>query len=69
MELIRFVPLYFTAMLQSTFTIIEVPFVTTPAHIVVSMKSRPQTLRETQLVNVHTEMPKKANKNFVGFRV
>ncbi len=41
-------------MLQSMVTITEAPFVTTPAHIVVSMRSKPQTLRETQLVIVHT---------------
>jgi hypothetical protein len=40
------------------------PFVITPAHNVVGMKSKPQTLRVTQLVNVHREMPKKVNKVF-----
>jgi hypothetical protein len=46
-------------------TVIEVPFVTTPTHIVVGMRSRPQILRVTQLVSVHREMPKKVNKVFV----
>ncbi len=40
-ELVRFVPLYFVAMLQSMVTIIKVPFATTPAHTIISMKSRP----------------------------
>ncbi len=39
---------------QSMVTITEAPFVTTLAHIVVSMRSKPQTLRETQLVILHT---------------
>jgi hypothetical protein len=44
--------------------IIEVPFVTTPTHTVVGMRFRPQTLRVTQLVNVHREMPKEVNNFF-----
>jgi hypothetical protein len=47
MELIRSIPLYFVAMLQSMVTVTKAPFVTTPAHSVVNMKSRPQTPRET----------------------
>jgi hypothetical protein len=47
-------------------TVIEAPFVTTPAHIVISMKSKPKIIRETQLVNVHTKMPREVNKVFVG---
>jgi hypothetical protein len=45
-------------------TIIEVPFVTRPTHIVVGMRSKPQTLRVTQLVSVHREIPKNVNKVF-----
>jgi hypothetical protein len=41
MELVRFVPLYFVAMLQSMVIIIEVPFVATPIHIIVNVKSKP----------------------------
>jgi hypothetical protein len=41
MEPIRSVPLYFVAMFQSMIIIIEAPFVTAPAHIVVGMRSRP----------------------------
>jgi hypothetical protein len=41
MELITYVPLYYVVMLQSMVTVIETPFVTTPAHIVVSMRSKP----------------------------
>jgi hypothetical protein len=66
MELIRSIPLYFMAMFYSMVIIIEVPFVTTPTHIVVGMRSKPQTLRGTRLVNVHKEMPKEVNKVFVG---
>jgi len=35
-------------------------------HIVVGIKSRPQTLRGTKLVNVHEKMPKKVNNFFAG---
>jgi hypothetical protein len=66
MEPIGFVPLYFMAMPQSLVTIIEVPFITTRAHNVVSMKSKPRTPRETQLVNVLTKMPREVDKIFVG---
>ncbi len=41
MEPIRFLPLYFVAMPWSMVTVTEAPFVTTLAHIVVSMKSKP----------------------------
>ncbi len=41
MELVRFVPLYFVAMLQSMVTIVKVPFVITPTQTIVGMKSRP----------------------------
>jgi hypothetical protein len=64
MELIRFVPLYFVAMLQTMVIVIEIIFVTTPTHIVVGMRFRPQTLKVTQLVSVHGEMPKEVNKVF-----
>jgi hypothetical protein len=66
MEPVRYVPLYFMVMPQSMVIITEVPFVTTPTHIVVNMKSKPQTPRETQLVNVHTEMLKEVDKICVG---
>jgi hypothetical protein len=45
-------------------TVTEVLFVIAPAHIIVSMRFRPQTLRVTQPVSVHREMPKKLNKVF-----
>jgi hypothetical protein len=41
MEPVRSAPLYFVAMPQSMVIITEAPFVTTPIHIVVNMKSRP----------------------------
>jgi hypothetical protein len=46
-------------------TILEAPFVTTLAHIVLSMRSRPQTPMETQLVSVYTKMPREMDKIFV----
>jgi hypothetical protein len=64
MEPIRFVPLYFVAMLQFMVTVIEILFVTTLAHTLAGMRSRPQTLKVTQLVSVHREMPKEVNKIF-----
>jgi hypothetical protein len=47
MELVRSVPLYSMAMLQSMVIVTKVPFVTTPIHIVVNMRFRPCTPRET----------------------
>jgi hypothetical protein len=38
-------------------TAIEAPFITTLVHIVVGMRSRPQTPKGTKLVSVHEEMP------------
>ncbi len=46
--------------------VIKAPFVITPAHIVVGMRFRPQTPRETKLVSVHTNMPKEVDRIFVG---
>ncbi len=66
MEPIRFVPLYFVAVSHSMVTIIEAPFITTLAHTIPSMKFRPQTLRGTNLVSMHTEMPKEVDMIFVG---
>jgi hypothetical protein len=45
---------------------LKLKFVSTLIHIVVGIRSRPQTLRGTKLVNVHEEMPKKVNKFFIG---
>jgi hypothetical protein len=41
MELVRSIPLYYVAMPQSMVTDIKTPFVITPTHIVISMKSKP----------------------------
>jgi hypothetical protein len=54
MELVTSVPSYYMAMPESMVIIIKVPFVTTPAHIVVGMRFKPQTPRETQFVSMHT---------------
>ncbi len=64
MEPIRSVPLYFVAMFQFMVTFTEILFVTTLAHTFVGMRSGPQTLKVTQLVSVHREMPKEVNKVF-----
>jgi hypothetical protein len=45
--------------------VIEVPFVSTPVHIVVGMRFKPLTLKGTKLVSVHVEMPKELNKVFI----
>jgi hypothetical protein len=65
MEIVRSIPLHFVAMPQSMVTVTEAPFVTTPAHIVISMKSKPQTLKETQLVIMHTKILEKVDMIFV----
>jgi hypothetical protein len=65
MEPVRFVPLYYVAILYSMVIITKTPFVTALAHIIVGMKTKPQTLRETKLVSVHTKMPREVDKIFV----
>jgi hypothetical protein len=47
-------------------SVTKVPFITTLAHIVVGMKSRPHILRGTKLLSVHTNMPREVNKIFIG---
>jgi len=66
MELIRFIPLYFVAMPHSMVIVIETPFTTTIAHTIPSMSFRPQILKGTNLVSVHTKMPKEVDMIFVG---
>jgi hypothetical protein len=63
-EPIRFVPLYYVAMLHSMVTVIEAPFITTPTHVIVSMRFKPQIPRGIDLVSMHTKMPKKVDKTF-----
>jgi hypothetical protein len=55
MELVRFVPLYYVAMPHSMVIVIEAPFSTAPAHTNANMRSKPQTPRGTNLVNMCTE--------------
>jgi hypothetical protein len=64
LEPIRFVSLYFVAMPQSMVIVTKVPFLTTLVHTIVNMRSKPQIPRETQLVSVHTEMPKEVDRIF-----
>jgi uncharacterized MAPEG superfamily protein len=66
MEPIRFVPLYFVAMPQFMIIVIEVPFVLTPIHIVVGIRSKPQTLRGIKLVSLHEDMPREVNRIFAS---
>jgi hypothetical protein len=47
MEPIKFVPLYYVAITQPIITAIEAPFVLTPIHNIVGIKSKPQTPRGT----------------------
>jgi hypothetical protein len=64
MELVKFIPLYFVAMPLSVVIVTKVSFVTTLAHIVIGVKSKPQTPREIKLINVHTKMPNEVDKIF-----
>ncbi len=64
MELVTSVPLYYVAMLQSMVIVTETPFVTTLAHIVVNMRSKPYTPTKSQLVSVHIEVFKEVDKIF-----
>jgi hypothetical protein len=41
MELVRSIPLYSMAMLQSMVTVTEAPYVITPTRVVASMRSKP----------------------------
>jgi hypothetical protein len=66
MEVVRSIPLYYVAMPQSMVIVTKVPFVIAPTHIVVNMRSKPQTPRETQLVNVHIKMPIEVDMIFIG---
>ncbi len=52
-------------MLQSMVIITKAPFVIALARTIVSMRFKPQTPRETQLVSVHIEMLREVNKIFV----
>jgi hypothetical protein len=65
MELVKSVPLYYVAMPHSMVIVIEAPFGTTPSHIIVGMRTKPQTIKETKLVSVHTKMPREVDKIFV----
>ncbi len=53
-------------MLHSMVIIIKTPFTTTPTHIIIGRKSKPQTLKGIDLPSMHTKMPKEVDKIFVG---
>ncbi len=42
MEPIKFIPLYFVAMIQPIIIVIETPFVSTPIHNIIGIKLKPQ---------------------------
>jgi hypothetical protein len=66
MEPIKYVPLYFMAMPHSIVIIIEILFITTLAHIVDGVKSRPQTPKGTNFLSLHEDIPTIVNKVFVN---
>jgi hypothetical protein len=66
MEPVRFVPLYFMAMLQSIIIITKAPFMSTLVTIIGSMKSKPHTPRGIKFVNLHKNFPRKVNKVFTS---
>jgi hypothetical protein len=66
MELVQFVPLYFVAMPQPIIIVIEVSFVSTPINIVVGITSKPNIPRGIKFVNLHEDIPRKANKFFIN---
>jgi hypothetical protein len=66
MKLVRSIPLYFVVMCWSMITVTEVPFVSALVHIVVGIRSTPQTPRGTKLVSLHENMPIEVNKVFVS---
>jgi hypothetical protein len=45
-------------------TITKASFTTIPTHIIVGMRSKPQTPKWTDLANMHTNMPKEVD-NFL----
>jgi len=65
-EPLKSIPLYYVAMPHSMVIVTEAPFITTLAHTIVGMKSKPQIPRGIDLVSMHIEMPKEVDKIFVG---
>jgi hypothetical protein len=63
-EPIRSIPLYYVAMFHSMVIITKASFTTTPTHIIVGMRSRPQTPKGTDLANMHIDMSKEVD-NFL----
>jgi hypothetical protein len=66
MELIKSIPLYFVAMLQSMITVIEAPFVLALVHIVVGIKSRPQIPKGRELVSFQEDISREVNIAFTN---
>jgi len=66
MELVRFVPLYFIAMPQFIIIIIEPPFVSTPIHIIDGFRSKTQTPRIIEFVNLHENILENVNKIYAS---
>jgi len=66
MELIRFVPLYFVAMVKSIIIVIKTLLISAPIHIVDGVRFKPKTPRGTKCVNLHQDIPREVNKFFAS---
>ncbi len=66
MEPIRFVPLYFVAMLKSIIIVIKTMLVSALIHIVDGVRFKPKTPRGTKCVNLHEDIPREVNKFFAS---
>jgi hypothetical protein len=66
MEPIRFVPLYYVAMLKSMIIVTKAPFLSTPIRIIVGIKYKPQTPRGTKLVSLHKDILREVNIIFAN---
>jgi hypothetical protein len=64
MELVRFV--HYTLWQCLRVIVIELPFVSTPVHIVDGFRSRTQTLIATKIESLHEDILRKVNNFFVG---
>ncbi len=64
-EQVRSIPLYSVVMPHSMVIVIEAPFSTTQTHTIIGMRSKPQTPRGINLLNMHTKMSKGLDKIFV----
>jgi hypothetical protein len=66
MEPIRSMSFFSLAMPRSIIIVTEPPFVSSPIHIVDGVRSRTQTLRTTEFVNLHEDILGEVNKIFAN---